>query len=232
MNIITIDGPVGSGKGTVGQMLALKLGWKFLDSGALYRLCALVAFENSYDCDQAEKILEIVNKGNFESIPRPDGGEAKVLMDGEDVSERIRTPAISQMASQLAAEKQIRDGLMSVQRNYPRQPGLVADGRDMGTVVFPDAVMKVYLDADIESRAKRKHIQLKNKGIYVNFDTLCREIGQRDARDSSRIDAPLAKPTGAFVIDTSKLLPDEVVRRILGELDALCKEDFTIETCN
>ncbi len=224
--VVTIDGPVGSGKGTVGQKLALNLGWKFLDSGALYRVCALVAAENSLDGGRSIEILEIVGNSDFRSEPRADGEEALVFLNDVDVSERIRTPSIAQLASELAANKSIRTGLMPIQKDYLQDSGLIADGRDMGTVVFPDALLKVYLDGSLDARAKRKYIQLKNKGICVNFDSLYKEIEQRDARDSSRIHAPLAKPEGALVIDTSNLLPDEVVIRILNELNTVCRIEF------
>ena len=227
--VVTIDGPVGSGKGTVGQKLALKLGWGFLDSGALYRVCALVATENSLDSSRSNTILEIVGDSDFRSEPRADGEEALVFLKGANVSEQIRTPDIAKFASELAANKSIRAGLMSIQKNYLRESGLIADGRDMGTVVFPDALLKVYLDASLHARAKRKYIQLKNKGICVNFDTLYKEIEQRDARDSTRIHAPLTKPEGALVIDTSNLPPDEVVIRILNELDTVCRMEFESE---
>lgn len=220
--VVTIDGPAGSGKGTVGQKLALELGWEFLDSGALYRVCALVAAKNSLEGDKADEILEVVRNKEFRSVPRADGQEALVLLDGSDVSDEIRTPAIAQLASQLATIERIRAGLMSVQRNYQHSSGLVSDGRDMGTVVFPHADLKVYLDAGLDARVKRKYIQLKNKEICVNFDRLYNEIRQRDVRDSTRIDAPLVKPNGALVIDTSDLSPDEVVIRILDELKPMC----------
>ncbi len=224
--VVTIDGPVGSGKGTVGQKLALNLGWKFLDSGALYRVCALVAAENELDSSRSNEILEIVGSSEFRSEPRADGEEALIFFDGADVNAQIRTPAIAQLASELAANRSIRNGLMSIQKDYLQDSGLIADGRDMGTVVFPDALLKVFLDGSLDARAKRKYIQLKNKGICVNFDSLYKEIGQRDARDSSRIHAPLTKPEGALVIDTSNLLPDEVVIRILNELNAVCRTEF------
>ena len=227
--VVTIDGPVGSGKGTVGQKLALKLGWGFLDSGALYRVCALVATENSLDSSRSNTILEIVGDSDFRSEPRADGEEALVFLKGANVSEQIRTPDIAKFASELAVNKSIRAGLMSIQKNYLRESGLIADGRDVGTVVFPDALLKVYLDASLYARAKRKYIQLKNKGICVNFDTLYKEIEQRDARDSTRIHAPLTKPEGALVIDTSNLPPNEVVIRILNELDTVCRMEFESE---
>ena len=230
-NVVAIDGPAGSGKGTVGQKLALELGWEFLDSGALYRVCAFVAVEKSLDSDKPDEILEAVKNREFRSVPRADGDEAVVFLDGLDVSGQIRTPAIAQLASQLATSKRIRAGLMSVQRNYQRSSGLVADGRDMGTVVFPHANLKVYLDASLDARVKRKYIQLKNKGICVNFDRLYNEIRQRDVRDTTRIHAPLAKPDGALVIDTSNLTPDEVIIRILDELNSLCGKETEHENC-
>ncbi|MDE0308250.1 MAG: (d)CMP kinase [Acidiferrobacterales bacterium] len=219
--VVTIDGPVGSGKGTVGQKLALKLGWKFLDSGALYRTCALVATDNSLDGGNPSEILEIVRSSDFRCEPRPNGEEALVFIGGMDVSERIRTPAIAQFASELAANSSIRSGLLPIQKDYLQESGLIADGRDMGTVVFPDALLKVYLDASREARVKRKCIQLKKKGICVNFEPLYEEIEQRDTRDSNRTHAPLVIPEGALVIDTSNLLPDEVVVRIVDKLNTM-----------
>ena len=224
-NVITIDGPVGSGKGTVGQSLALKLGWDYLDSGALYRVCALVAKEHELSDAEPRKIVQVVKGGDFRSFPRTDGDDADVVVHGEDVSERIRTPEISQLASKLAAHGEIRTGLMTLQRNYPCTPGLVADGRDMGTVVFPNAVLKVFLDASASARAHRKYRQLKNKGFCVNFNSLCDEIRQRDARDSERAHAPLTKPEGALVIDSSSLRPGEVVEQIFSELNLVMQTD-------
>ena len=226
--VVTIDGPAGSGKGTVGQKLALRLGWHFLDSGALYRVCALIAREHSLHPSNHQDITEMLGQQSFRTIPREEDAEAMVTLNGRDVSELIRSPASAQMASKLATNGSLRTELLAVQRNYPQHPGLVADGRDMGSVVFPDADLKVYLDASPEARAKRKHIQLNKLGKCVNFDTLYDEIRQRDLRDSTRSHAPLAKPAGALVIDTSCLKPDEVLNCILGELNKVFGEGIQI----
>ncbi len=214
--IITIDGPAGSGKGTIGQRLAVELGWRFLDSGALYRCCAYLIFKNSLAEDDADGLLRALDEFEFESVPGESGHEAKVLLNGEDLSLAIRTAACGQMASRLAIRKDLRRRLLVIQRQYYRPPGLVADGRDMGTVVFPNALLKVFLTADIAVRAQRKFKQLKEKEISLNYDKIYREIENRDLRDSTRRHAPLMAPKGALTVDTSSLSVNEVLQCVLN----------------
>ncbi len=213
--IVTIDGPAGSGKGTIGQKLALELGWRFLDSGALYRACAHLAVKHNLDPDVPELIIDHLNDFEFESIPAGSNEEAKVLLNSEDISFEIRTADCAQMASRIAVSHAIRSALLLIQREYYHPPGLVADGRDMGSVVFPNAMMKVFLTASLEVRAKRKFKQLKNKDISLKYDKIYKEIENRDLRDSTRSHAPLTTPEGALVVDTSTLDIEQVLQTVL-----------------
>jgi len=226
--VITIDGPAGSGKGTIGQALAIRLGWNFLDSGALYRACAYVAERNSISLTQASEMEAHLRDMDFTSIPAPPGSEAKVLLNGEDISEQIRTPQIAQLASKFAAKQSVRDALLYVQREYHRCPGLVADGRDMGSVVFPDGKLKIFLSASLKTRAQRKYIQLKNQGNCVNFDAIYENIASRDRRDSGRKHSPLIMPQGAMEIDSSDLSVDGVLYLILEKLKSVLNEERPI----
>ncbi len=223
--VVTIDGPAGSGKGTIGQALAIRLGWNFLDSGALYRVYAYLAQQMSFSLSQADQINDgELKKMDFLSIPSPSGTQAKIVLNGQDVSEKIRTPQIAQLASKYAAKESLRQALLSVQREYNRCPGLVADGRDMGSVVFPDAKFKIFLTANLQARAKRKYIQLKNQGNCVNFDTIYQNIASRDRRDSNREHSPLTIPRDAVQIDSSDLSVDEVLGLILDQLNCVLNE--------
>lgn len=213
--IVTIDGPAGSGKGTVGQLLATRLGWRFLDSGALYRACAYFARREGVPLTDSATLVGLLTGIEFESVPAQAGEEARVLLNGEDISSHIRTSECGSRASQLAADGSIRKSLLDIQRNYYRPPGLVADGRDMGSVVFPNAPLKVFLTASLEVRADRKFKQLKGKELFLKYDKIYRDIEKRDLRDSTRSHAPLATPRGALVVDTSSLNVDEVLHWVL-----------------
>ena len=213
--IVTIDGPAGSGKGTVGQRLALHLGWRFLDSGALYRACAYFVSQKGVSLADSATVVKHLKDIEFESIPTEQGEEATVFLNGAEVGANIRTSECGQMASKLAADREVRKSLLDIQRNYYHPPGLVADGRDMGSVVFPDALLKVFLTASLEVRAERKFKQLKAKEISLKYDKIYREIENRDFRDSTRSHAPLATPHGALVVDTSSLNVDDVLRLVL-----------------
>ncbi len=218
--VVTLDGPAGSGKGTVGQRLAVRLGWRFLDSGALYRSCAFIAVQNNLTAAETDRLLEHLNTMVFESIPNKDGGEARVLVNGEDISESIRTAACGRMASQLATSKDLRHALLDIQRSYCQAPGLIADGRDMGSIVFPDALLKVFLTASLQIRSQRKFKQLKEKDLSLRYDKIYKEIENRDRRDSTRSHAPLITPEGALVVDTSTLSVDEVLQLVLGHIQS------------
>jgi cytidylate kinase len=207
--VITIDGPSGSGKGTVAALVAERLGWHYLDSGALYRLLGLAAQRSGVDLEAGDALAALATRMQI----RMDS--TRVLLDGEDVSDAIRTEVAGAAASRVASQAAVRAALLTWQREAARPPGLVADGRDMGSVVFPRAVLKVYLTATAEERAQRRYKQLKQKGLDVSLSTLTREIEERDARDSTRATAPLRAPAGAFVLDTTSLSIEEVFGRVL-----------------
>ncbi len=207
--VLTIDGPSGSGKGTVAARVAGELGWHVLDSGALYRLTGLAARRAGVDFADHAAVAEIARH-----LPvRFEGG--KVLLDGEDVSLAIRTETAGNDASKVAAIPEVRAALLDWQRGYARPPGLVADGRDMGTVVFPDAPVKIFLDASAGERARRRYKQLKEKGIDVSLSGLIAEIEERDRRDRNRSVAPLVPADDALVIDSTSMEVEEVVDRVL-----------------
>ena len=215
--IVTIDGPSGSGKGTISRALAARLRWHLLDSGALYRLVALAAARRGNPEDPAELArLARAMDVRFGSAAVAE----QVLLDGDDVTAALRTEGIGATASQVAAVPAVREALLQRQRDFVRPPGLVADGRDMGTVVFPAADLKVFLTATADERAMRRHKQLKEKGIDVSLRDLSWDIAQRDARDASRSVAPLRPAPDARTIDSTDLTPEEVIARILEWLEA------------
>jgi CMP/dCMP kinase len=215
--IVTIDGPSGSGKGTISRVLAARLRWHLLDSGALYRLVALAAARRGNPEDAAELArLARAMDVSFGSAAMAE----HVLLDGEDVTEALRTEGIGAAASRVASVPAVREALLQRQRDFARPPGLVADGRDMGTVVFPAADLKVFLTATADERAMRRHKQLKGKGIDVSLPDLSWDIAQRDARDASRSIAPLRPAPDARTIDSTDLTPEEVIARILQWLEA------------
>ena len=211
--VIAIDGPSGSGKGTVGQQLAVRLGWHFLDSGALYRVLALAAGQRGIALDQAAQLATLGQAINVAFVAR---GEqpVQVLLDGRNVGDALRTEAAGEGASRVAALPPVRKALLHKQHAFRQPPGLVADGRDMGTTVFPDAILKVYLQASAEVRAERRYKQLKEKGFDVNLPRLLHEIRERDARDAGRTASPLKPAADAYILDTSPLGISEVVERI------------------
>lgn len=212
--IITIDGPSGSGKGTISAVLAQTLGWHILDSGALYRLTALAALEATVDLAHVDAVVEIAK--NLRIRFQPIEKEQIIFLDDSDVTDEIRSEAVGDAASRVAAMQPVRDALLDRQRAFARAPGLIADGRDMGTVVFPDAALKVFLTASAEERANRRYKQLIDKNFDVNLRALLQEIEQRDERDSSRAAAPLRPADDAVVIDSSNLDIAAVVARIVA----------------
>ena len=209
--IITIDGPSGSGKGTIAQRLAEQLDWRLLDSGAIYRVLGLMVERAGIGVDQVSKIEKLA-----ESMPLT-FDQGRVYLGQEDVSQAIRTETAGNLASKVAAIPVVRTALLAWQRDYARLPGLVADGRDMGTVVFPQAGLKIFLTASAEERAQRRYKQLKEKGLSVNLADLAAEIQERDARDSSRSVAPLKPADTAVVVDSTSMTIDEVTALALGE---------------
>lgn len=211
--VLAIDGPSGSGKGTVGQLLATRLGWHFLDSGALYRALGFVAIKNGIDIKDTETLLGLVDRMEIQFLPQT-GAPPKVFLNGDDVGDAIRTEEAGRLASLLAARPEVRRALLHKQHSLRVPPGLVADGRDMGTVVFPDAILKIFLTASAEVRAERRYKQLKDKGFDVNLRRLFDEIRERDARDAGRKASPLKAATDALLLDTSALGITAVVERI------------------
>ena len=210
--LITIDGPGGSGKGTVAKILAAKLGWNILDSGALYRLIALIS-ENIKETDPDSIGKELKDKIIFFELVKD---QYHLFFDGKDVTNFIRREEIGVKASDLAHNQNIRNLIKDTQRSfYDPNIGLIADGRDMGSVVFPEAGIKIYLDASIEERAKRRQIQLKEKGMEVNMRNLISSLEDRDLKDKNRDVSPLLIPQGAKVIDSTNLSIDEVVNKIM-----------------
>ena len=211
--VITVDGPSGSGKGTISQILATKLGYHLLDSGALYRLTALSVIKNDIDITDVDAVSKAALELDVVFEPQVNS-EQKVLLKGEDVGVQLRLDETSAMASQVAAIPEVRDALLVRQKQFRQEPGLVADGRDMGTVVFTDAEHKVFLTASPEIRAERRHKQLIEKGVDANISHLLKSIIDRDERDRTRTVAPLVPAEGAVVIDSSDLTIDEVVQQI------------------
>ena len=207
--VLTIDGPSGSGKGTLAAWMAAELGWHLLDSGALYRIVAAVAVRSGQDVDAEQTMCALAESLN---IAFPDG---KVMVDGLDLTDEIRTEDIGVMASRVAALPAVRSAILELQRSFVQTPGLVADGRDMGTVVFPDAGLKIFLDASAEARAQRRYNQLKNKGLSVSLRGLLEQIEERDARDRQRATAPLKPATDAMLIDSTQMTIQEVCNTVM-----------------
>ncbi|KND60112.1 Cytidylate kinase [Candidatus Burkholderia verschuerenii] len=208
--VITIDGPMASGKGTVAALVAATLGFHLLDSGALYRLAALASFRYSVDKDDAPALAELIDSLHITFR------EGCAQLDGLDVSTEIRAEEVGNRASAIAVHPDVRRALIARQRAFRKRPGLVADGRDMGTVIFPDATLKVFLTASVEARVARRHKQLMQKGFSANMDDLLRDLRERDDRDMNRSTAPLKAAADAKTLDTSGLSVDQAVERIIG----------------
>lgn len=216
--VITIDGPSGSGKGTLAGLLSKRLGWNFLDSGALYRLLAFAATNHGVDLTNEEVLTKLAAHLDAQFIPSDGNRSQRMILEGEDVTEVIRTELVGAGASQVASLPAVREALLQRQRAFREAPGLVADGRDMGTVVFPDADLKFFLTASAEERARRRFFQLKANGVDVNLASLLEEIVARDARDTQRAVAPLKPAEGAIVLDSTQLSIEQVLDRILQEV--------------
>ncbi len=218
--VICIDGPSGSGKGTLCQMLALELGWHLLDSGALYRLVGMAASKHQFSFDDEAAIAALAAELDVAFLPGQQGEPSRVMLEGVDVSGELRSETTGNLASKVAVLPAVREALLQRQRDFAQAPGLVADGRDMGTVVFPEAPLKVFLTASAEERARRRFKQLKDKGESVNIATLLEEIQARDKRDSEREHAPLKPADDALLIDSSELGIEQVFARVLAEVSA------------
>ncbi|NNB56432.1 (d)CMP kinase [Pseudomonas fragi] len=216
--VITIDGPSGSGKGTVAGILAKRLGWNLLDSGALYRLLAFAAGNHGVALDNEALLEKLAAHLDVQFIGATDGKPARIIQEGDDVTHAIRSETVAAGASKVAALPAVRDALLQRQRAFLEFPGLVADGRDMGTVVFPDAPLKVFLTASAEERARRRYLQLKAKGDDVSLSGLLDEIRARDERDTQRAIAPLKPAADAIQLDSTELSIEQVLERIMSEI--------------
>jgi cytidylate kinase len=214
--IIAIDGPSGAGKSTLAKKLAANLGFIYLDTGAMYRALALKILRQGVDLADDQKLAELVNSTSVDL--QCDRAELKVLLDGKNVASEIRTPAVSQMASKASALKPVRDRMLELQRRLGERGSVVAEGRDIGTVVFPDAQVKIFLSASAAERARRRCAELRAAGQPVDLDVTLREIEERDQRDSERALAPLRKADDALVIDSSNSTADEVAACVLAEI--------------
>lgn len=215
--VVTIDGPSGSGKGTVSRLVAERLGWHYLDSGALYRAVGLAASWQGLDLSDPESVARCAAETRIRF--RADAAhEPRVLVNGLDATEQVRTETAAAAASAIAALPPVREALKQKQRDFRKRPGLVADGRDMGTVIFPDAAYKFFLTASAEERARRRYLQLKAKGDDVNLASLLEEIRARDERDTQRAVAPLKPAADAIQLDSTALSIEQVLERILSEV--------------
>ncbi len=212
MNLITIDGPAGSGKGTIAKQLSEVLKLNYLDSGAIYRILGLHLIENNIPIDNEDLIKKSIEKANIQF------SRHKISLNNRDVTDEIRTESIAKIASLIAANKTVRESILDLQRSFLKKPGLIAEGRDMGTVVFPEAKNKFFLTASVQERADRRYKQLISKGFDVSIADLVVEIQERDFRDINRTISPLVPAANAVIIDTTKLSPSQVIEFILGNI--------------
>ena len=212
MNLITIDGPAGSGKGTIAKQLSQELKLNYLDSGAIYRILGFHLKKNNIPIDNDALVKESILKAKIQFI------EDTIYLNDRDVTDAIRTESIAKMASLIAAKKTVRESILDLQRSFLKKPGLVAEGRDMGTVVFPEAKFKFFLTATVEERASRRYKQLISKGFDVSIADLVVELQERDFRDTNRTISPLVPAANAVIIDTTELSPSQVVEFILGNI--------------
>lgn len=218
--VITIDGPSGTGKGTIARKLAQRLGWHMLDSGVLYRVLGLAAIKHQVGLDNAPALEVLAAHLDLQFQFDDKDLEPKIILEGENVADKIRTEEISQAASKVSALAGVRKALIERQRAFRELPGLVTDGRDMGTVIFPDAPLKIFLTAGAEERAKRRYKQLKEKGIDANMRDVLKDLTERDERDRNRTIAPLKPAEDAFIVDTTHLSVDaalQVVMKLVEE---------------
>lgn len=213
--VVTIDGPGGAGKGTISQLLAEKLGWHLLDSGAIYRVLAVAAMHHGIASDDEEALIPLAASLDV-SFDCVSGQTPRVVLEGEDVTYSIRTEEVGSVASQVAPLPRVREALLRRQRAFQMEPGLVADGRDMGTVVFPHAQVKIFLTASAEERAERRFKQLREKGHDVSIGALLTEIKARDERDMNRSVAPLVPAEDALLLDSTALSIDEVLDKVVA----------------
>lgn len=214
--VITVDGPSGAGKGTLCHALADKLGFDFLDSGAIYRILALAALKQQIDFEDETALAELGRRLEVKFVPQ--SNEVQVILDGENVGDQIRTAQAGQNASKIAIYPKVREALLQRQRDFSSEKGLIADGRDMGTIVFPHAQIKFFLDASAEERTKRRVKQLQEKGFNANFDEILAEIKERDFRDRNRPIAPLVPAKDAVILDSTHLSIEDVIQQALDHI--------------
>lgn len=214
-SVITIDGPSGSGKGTVSRLLAQQLGWAILDSGAIYRVLALAALHHNIGAEDEEGLIPLAAHLDVQFVVEDPNENARIILEGEDVTHSIRNEEVGGVASQIASLPRVREALLRRQRAFKQAPGLVADGRDMGTVVFPSAEVKVYLTASAEERAERRYKELKEKGDDVTIARLLEVIKERDERDMNRSVAPLKPADDALILDSTVLDIQQVLDKVL-----------------
>jgi cytidylate kinase len=215
--VLTIDGPSGSGKGTISRAVADRLGWHYLDSGAIYRAVGLAAAWEGLDLSDGDSIAACAARTEIRFITEGDG-EPHVIVNGKDATRSLRTESAGAAASAIAAHPPVRAALVDLQLRFRQSPGLVADGRDMGTVIFPDAPYKVFLTASAAERARRRYKQLKDKGVSVNLESLLHEIAARDERDAGRAVAPLKPAEDAVIVDSTGMPITQVIETVLAVL--------------
>ncbi len=224
MPVITVDGPSGSGKGTVCRLLAEKLGWDVLDSGAIYRVLSLAALHHQIALDNEEALVPLAANLDVQFLIDSDTNAGKIILEGEDVSTTIRNEEVGAAASKVAALPRVREALLRRQRAFRTENGLIADGRDMGTVVFPDAPLKIFLTASAEERARRRFVELNERGLDVTLSGLLQDIQARDDRDMNRAVAPLVPAEDAIELDTSELNAQQVFDKVITLLDSSISE--------
>jgi len=224
MPVITVDGPSGSGKGTVCRLLAEKLGWDVLDSGAIYRVLSLAALHHQIALDNEEALVPLAANLDVQFLIDSDTNAGKIILEGEDVTITIRNEEVGAAASKVAALPRVREALLRRQRAFRTENGLIADGRDMGTVVFPDAPLKIFLTASAEERARRRFVELNERGLNVTLSGLLQDIQARDDRDMNRAVAPLVPAEDAIELDTSELNAQQVFDKVITLLDASISE--------
>ncbi len=210
--VVTVDGPSGAGKGTLSSSIANYLQWHFLDSGAIYRVLAVACQHHDIHVEDEESVVPLASSLDVNFVT--DEQHTRVILEGEDVTDVIRTEIVGALASKVAALTRVREALLRRQRAFANDPGLVADGRDMGTVVFPNAPVKIFLTASAQARAERRYLQLKDKGHDVNIARLLNDIEARDERDTNRATAPLVPASDAHVLDSTSLNADEVFEKV------------------